>query len=368
MNGQWIGKYDGPINNGTIILNIEKKEDAYVGRVIIKPEVQNMPGYVAMVRGELSGNRFTGTSINVFPINPQTEVVDTYENVRELVDNFPIQSNIQFDGEIENHDLKAKWKTDIGTEGNADLRRTDPNTISEYPTEKLSWKEFKERISILKLNKAIFRGQRDGWKLRTSFHRSGRSDLNRYYSEDIVRLQRIVNAVSSHFFDISDNNQLGALISLAQHHGFPTPLLDWTESPYIAAYFAFEMVNKEEDKGYVRILILDREEWIKDLNTPQTTTYITTTELKLSIHELFQIDNKRMIPQQSITTFSNIDDIEGFIKAKENSNNKNYLTVIELPRKDRNEAMKELSLMGITAGSLFPGLDGICKELAEKYF
>jgi hypothetical protein len=30
--------------------------------------------------------------------------------------------------------------------------------------------------------------------------------------------------------------------------------------------------------------------------------------------------------------------------------------------------MRELALMGITAGSLFPGLDGACEELRERLF
>jgi len=30
--------------------------------------------------------------------------------------------------------------------------------------------------------------------------------------------------------------------------------------------------------------------------------------------------------------------------------------------------MRDLAFMGITAGSMFPGIDGVCEELREKNF
>jgi hypothetical protein len=36
--------------------------------------------------------------------------------------------------------------------------------------------------------------------------------------------------------------------SLLQHFGAPSRLLDFTKSPYIAAYFAFEQATKEPDE------------------------------------------------------------------------------------------------------------------------
>jgi hypothetical protein len=52
----------------------------------------------------------------------------------------------------------------------------------------------------------------------------------------------------------------------------------------------------------------------------------------------------------------------------ERMNGKQYLQIIDLPISERPTVMRELSLMGVTAGSLFPGLDGACEELRERFF
>lgn len=80
------------------------------------------------------------------------------------------------------------------------------------------------------------------------------------------------------------------------------------------------------------------------------------------------IENERMIPQQAATTVTSLDDIESYIKQKEELKNKTYLSAVDLPVRDRREVVRELRYMGITAGSLFPGLDGACEELSGRFF
>jgi hypothetical protein len=80
------------------------------------------------------------------------------------------------------------------------------------------------------------------------------------------------------------------------------------------------------------------------------------------------IDNDRMLPQQAVSTMTNIDDIESFIRYNEKRHHTEYLHIIDLPKKERKKVMIELSYMGITASSLFPGLDGACEALRERFF
>jgi FRG domain len=206
-------------------------------------------------------------------------------------------------------------------------------------------------------------------RLRTGFHRTGRADLIRFLTQDIPTLHRHLSQRTAHIFNLTIADENGAFFNLVQHHGYPTPLLDWTYSPYVGAFFAYQKVQNSEarkatDNDKVRIFMFDQREWRGAyIQLPK----VTSCPPHFSIQEFISIENERLIPQQSISSITNIDDIETYIRSKETPERR-YLHVIDLPLSERPHVMRELSTMGITAGSLFPGLDGACEELKGTQF
>jgi hypothetical protein len=223
-------------------------------------------------------------------------------------------------------------------------------------------------VNQLDRKRYIFRGQEDSeWRLRTSFHRTGRANLEKYFGKDIRDLQKVLSGVAQHAFDLNNPLHYGAFINLVQHHGYPTPMLDWTWSPYVAAFFAFRNVELNERiprTKKIRIFQFDIVEWNKQLHFDKWFPVVP----HVSVLDALAFGNARALPQQSISTISNVDDIEAHIRQVELNVKKSYLEVVELPASVRRHVMQELALMGITAGSLFPGLDGACESLREKNF
>lgn len=370
MRGQWIGTYTGT-SNGHIVVNVDEFPDRYEGIAYITPNDRNIPSVAVAFKTPDKQERFSVHTPALVPIDPRSSMPAPWASVKEhypAVQNFSTYADVI--GAWTPAVLSLSWSTDIGVKGACELARSKASEPSDLNALEMDWGKFKEYVAGLGMKRYLYRGQNKPWRLRTSFYREGRADLARFLSDDIQVLHRYLTARTRHVFNLQDSNENGAFFNLVQHHGYPTPLLDWTYSPYVAAFFAYRGISNEQAAGAapttkVRIHVFDQAQWKEDL--PQIAMLLPPTP-HLSIGEFIAIENERLVPQQGASTVTNVDDIESYIKFQEEAAHRQYLSAIDLPISDRKRVVLELGFMGITAGSMFPGLDGTCEELKERNF
>lgn len=368
MKGHWRGPYNGT-NRGEAVLEIDDIGDRFAGCVYAYDADPALPATFAYFETSDKSNVFRFKTPLSF-LHPGSHEPIGSNDIIKFYPGIQVPSYADVNGQWAHDNLKIQWVTDIGTNGTIELPTSQASKRSKIrPLSIKSWDDFKRYATGLVPDHYIFRGQSEPWRLRTTFHRTGRADLRRFSMIDIPRLHHHISAMSRHVFDLSNATQNGAFYSLIQHHGYPTPLLDWTYSPFIASYFAFQGVDRKTAQGTtsrkkIRIFVFNKAAWCVDFEQIQS---LATRQPHFTILEALPIGNERMIPQQGLSSFTKVDDVESYIQSTEKPE-RSYLQVIDLPIQLRQQVMQELRLMGITSGSLFPGLDGACEEFRERFF
>jgi hypothetical protein len=236
----------------------------------------------------------------------------------------------------------------------------------------------------------VHRGQSDNeWPLQTSIERACPPE-NRQAAE-----RSLLAAFKSrtHHYNVAAPSEQDDLewLALMQHFGAPTRLLDWTRSPYVAAYFGAE--NATRGNPYFSVWSVDVMKLkrsglgivnriatrfvIDPLLLPEDTrfgepavfgNYLLSSRYEFVAPVQARRMNERLTTQQGLfLCMGKLErSFEDNLGAALSGVSDTALLRTDVPVTCREELLNTLDKMNINRATLFPGLDGFAQHLRTR--
>lgn len=214
-----------------------------------------------------------------------------------------------------------------------------------------------------------YRGQGNcTWRLIPSIQRTDLSE------EEERHLANDFYICASHIMgDVPERGNYPYWIALMQHYGLPTRVLDWSQSPLVALYFALKpVVDADACIWVLRPGALNARMGDKSLHPIDSKTVQRMLQSAFIGHEDSEIpsilacysvgNDRRMYVQQSCFTVHHSRDVD-----LEELEQESIVHRLVIPKENKKILYQQLSILGIRQSTLFPDLDHISHDLKQMY-